>query len=117
MPLILTNLLLIAVQRPISVRGAGSGSARGDRFRAGSLPSSNIDRVTQEQDLLVFDGALSWTMTIAGANAHMRLSAIESPIRYSDAVRQSTPTIATAICRSGAGSFIRNVTKCEGYQT
>jgi hypothetical protein len=45
----------------------------------GELLSSNIDRVTQEQDLLVFDGVqnqLSWTMTIAGANGHMSLSAI-----------------------------------------
>jgi hypothetical protein len=45
----------------------------------GALLSSNIDRVTQEQDLIVFDGVqngLSWTMTIAGSNGHMSLSAI-----------------------------------------
>jgi hypothetical protein len=45
----------------------------------GALLSSNIDRVTQEGDLLVFDGVqneLSWTMTIAGGNGHMSLSAI-----------------------------------------
>jgi len=45
----------------------------------GALLSSNIDRVTQEQDLIVFDGVqngLSWTMTIAGSSGHMSLSAI-----------------------------------------
>jgi hypothetical protein len=51
----------------------------------GALLSSNIDRLTQEQDLLVFDGvqnALSWTMTIAGANGHMSLSAIGDSEAY-----------------------------------
>jgi hypothetical protein len=51
----------------------------------GALLSSNIDRITQEQDLLVFDGvqnALSWTMTIAGANGHMSLSAIGDSEAY-----------------------------------
>jgi hypothetical protein len=51
----------------------------------GALLSSNIDRATQEQDLLVFDGvqnALSWTMTIAGANGHMSLSAIGDSEAY-----------------------------------
>jgi hypothetical protein len=45
----------------------------------GELLSSNIDRATQEQNLLVLDGvqnALSWTMTIANESGHMSLSAI-----------------------------------------
>ena len=45
----------------------------------GELLSSNIDRITQEQNLLVLDGvqnALSWTMTIADDSGHMTLSAI-----------------------------------------
>jgi hypothetical protein len=51
----------------------------------GALLSSNIDRITQEQDLLVYDGVqngLSWTMTIAGANGHMSLSAIGDSEAY-----------------------------------
>ena len=51
----------------------------------GALLSSNIDRVTQEQDLIVFDGVqngLSWTMTIAGSNGHMSLSAIGDSEAY-----------------------------------
>ncbi|MEA2733136.1 MAG: hypothetical protein QOF70_7611 [Acetobacteraceae bacterium] len=51
----------------------------------GAVLSSNIDRVTQEQDLLVFDGVqngLSWTMTIAGASGHMTLSAIGDSEAY-----------------------------------
>jgi hypothetical protein len=51
----------------------------------GALLSSNIDRVTQEQDLMVFDGVqngLSWTMTIAGSNGHMSLSAIGDSEAY-----------------------------------
>jgi hypothetical protein len=43
----------------------------------GALLSSNIDRVTREQDLLVLDGVqngLSWTIT--AASGHMSLSAI-----------------------------------------
>jgi hypothetical protein len=51
----------------------------------GALLSSNIDRATQEQDLIVFDGVqngLSWTMTIAGANGHMSLSAIGDSEAY-----------------------------------
>jgi len=51
----------------------------------GAVLSSNIDRVTQEQDLLVFDGVqngLSWTMTIAGASGHMSLSAIGDSEAY-----------------------------------
>ncbi len=51
----------------------------------GALLSSNIDRVTQEQDLIVFDGVqngLSWTMTIAGSNGHMTLSAIGDSEAY-----------------------------------
>jgi hypothetical protein len=51
----------------------------------GALLSSNIDRATQEQDLLVYDGvqdALSWTMTIAGSNGHMTLSAIGDSESY-----------------------------------
>jgi hypothetical protein len=45
----------------------------------GQLLSSNIDRTTQEQSLLVLDGVqnqLSWTMTIVDGNGHMTLSAI-----------------------------------------
>jgi homoserine dehydrogenase len=45
----------------------------------GQLLSTNIDRVTQEQSLLVLDGvqnALSWTTTIADDSGHMTLSAI-----------------------------------------
>jgi hypothetical protein len=41
--------------------------------------------VTQEQDLIVFDGVqngLSWTMTIAGSNGHMSLSAIGDSEAY-----------------------------------
>jgi hypothetical protein len=51
----------------------------------GALLSSNIDRATQEQDLLVLDGVqngLSWTMTIRGANGHMSLSAIGDSEAY-----------------------------------
>jgi hypothetical protein len=51
----------------------------------GALLSSNIDRITKEQDLLVYDGVqngLSWTMTIAGANGHMSLSAIGDSEAY-----------------------------------
>lgn len=51
----------------------------------GALLSSNIDRATQEQDLLVLHGVqngLSWTMTIGGANGHMSLSAIGDSEAY-----------------------------------
>jgi hypothetical protein len=51
----------------------------------GALLSTNIDRATQEQDLLVLDGVqngLSWTMTIAGSNGHMTLSAIGDSEAY-----------------------------------
>jgi hypothetical protein len=51
----------------------------------GALLSSNIDRATQEQDLLVLDGVqngLSWTMTIGGTNGHMSLSAIGDSEAY-----------------------------------
>jgi hypothetical protein len=51
----------------------------------GELLSSAIDRVTQEQDLIVFDGfqnGLSWTMTIADVNGHMSLSAIGDSEAY-----------------------------------
>lgn len=51
----------------------------------GELLSSNIDRATQEQDLLGYDGVqngLSWTMTIVGANGHMSLSAIGDSEAY-----------------------------------
>jgi hypothetical protein len=45
----------------------------------GELLSTNIDRASVEQDLLVFDGVqdnLSWTVTISQENGHMSLSAI-----------------------------------------
>jgi hypothetical protein len=51
----------------------------------GALLSSNIDRATQEQGLLVLDGVqngLSWTMTIAGGSGHMSLSAIGDSEAY-----------------------------------
>jgi hypothetical protein len=51
----------------------------------GAPLSSNIDRVTQEQNLLVLDGVqneLSWTMTITDGNGHMSLAAIGDSEAY-----------------------------------
>jgi hypothetical protein len=51
----------------------------------GALLSSNIDRVTQEQSLIVLDGVqngLSWTMTIADGSGHMSLAAIGDEEAY-----------------------------------
>src|SRR5689334_18515729 len=45
----------------------------------GALLSSGIDRITQEQNLLVLDGVqneLSWTITIANESGRMSLAAI-----------------------------------------
>ena len=65
----------------------------------GALLSSNIDRVTQERDLIVFDGVqngLSWTMTIAGSSGHMSLSAI------GDGEPANAPSVVAAVSGGSA---------------